>query len=402
MILILDFALAVLASIGFSNLIESPRVRYGHALVIVTAALCGWGIWRVHKLQAGTEVFLDSPAFTTILLMISLGIVLLRLSSHLSSRAFATLIVSVTAIDVFSFSFGFVPFVPVRSIFPVSPVFSFLKESLAPGERIGIIDDAMPVNVGMMYGIRSIDGYDFRLLSNRDLFSDFDKRGPIGYSQAVHSTRLTALLDRRLDMMAVKYFVAANANEGPEALRSDPTRFRLAYSFGSIDIFENRLALKPVNLVSSQKIEILTDPEEQLHRLKSIDFDPASSAIVGELPKFFPSSSHTWDRSAVDQVNFLTTGEIRVRAEVAGSSVLVVSEAYYPGWRVKVDGVPQTILRVNVGLMGVGLGPGVHDVRFEFSSTMVHAGIAISILTLIMCAILLSAFANRKPAALHV
>jgi len=61
----------------------------------------------------------------------------------------------------------------------------------------------------------------------------------------------------------------------------------------------------------------------------------------------------------------------------------VVSEAYYPGWRVAVDGADAPLWRVNGMMRGVALQTGEHEVVFRFRSRSIFAGAVISGLALV-------------------
>jgi Bacterial membrane protein YfhO len=57
---------------------------------------------------------------------------------------------------------------------------------------------------------------------------------------------------------------------------------------------------------------------------------------------------------------------MEVEVENKQSGILVVHEAYYPGWIAEVDGQPVRILRTNLLFRGVELGAGRHRVVFHF------------------------------------
>ncbi len=61
---------------------------------------------------------------------------------------------------------------------------------------------------------------------------------------------------------------------------------------------------------------------------------------------------------------------------------LVLSEAQYPGWRARIDGAIVPVQRVDVMFQGVAVPAGRHSVVFEFASTTLRAGFAISTLAL--------------------
>ena len=72
--------------------------------------------------------------------------------------------------------------------------------------------------------------------------------------------------------------------------------------------------------------------------------------------------------------------EVRTSSETAG--ILVLSENYFPGWRVYVDGQAAELLRVNYDLRGVSLPQGEHAVSFVYRPASVVIGLVVSLLTL--------------------
>lgn len=82
---------------------------------------------------------------------------------------------------------------------------------------------------------------------------------------------------------------------------------------------------------------------------------------------------------------------LRVQAPSAGW--LVVTDRYAPGWRATVDGRPMPIHKAAFLFRGVAIGPGTHDVRFEFRPfgyrTLVVASWSL---------LLAACFAGRLPA----
>jgi uncharacterized membrane protein YfhO len=63
--------------------------------------------------------------------------------------------------------------------------------------------------------------------------------------------------------------------------------------------------------------------------------------------------------------------------------VLVVSDAWYPGWSATVDGKPAPLLRADYALVGVALPAGRHVVELRFASRPTRAGLALSLLGVI-------------------
>lgn len=75
---------------------------------------------------------------------------------------------------------------------------------------------------------------------------------------------------------------------------------------------------------------------------------------------------------------------VRIRATSPGDGYLVLSDAYYPGWTARVDGVPVPLLRANYHFRTVALPKGEHVVAFDFSSRTLMVGGIITGLTLLL------------------
>ena len=65
----------------------------------------------------------------------------------------------------------------------------------------------------------------------------------------------------------------------------------------------------------------------------------------------------------------------RVEVSAAGPGILVLSEIFYPGWSVKVNGVEEDLLVQDEVLMGVKLGPGTQQIEFEFRPSSIYIGL---------------------------
>jgi len=60
-----------------------------------------------------------------------------------------------------------------------------------------------------------------------------------------------------------------------------------------------------------------------------------------------------------------------------------LSDTYYPGWRVSVDGAQAPLMRVNHTLRGVFLPEGTHEVVFFFAPRVLYLGLASTVIALL-------------------
>ncbi len=72
----------------------------------------------------------------------------------------------------------------------------------------------------------------------------------------------------------------------------------------------------------------------------------------------------------------------RIVVEAEGPGLLVLSEIFYPGWKVKVDGQSSDLEKPLGLLRGVLLESGVHTVAFDFRPILVYLGVLLGILVL--------------------
>ena len=84
-----------------------------------------------------------------------------------------------------------------------------------------------------------------------------------------------------------------------------------------------------------------------------------------------PPSRHEWPASAGAEdgrARIVSWRPDRTEVEVDNKQpgILVVHDAYYPGWVAEIDGRPARILRTNVLFRGVEVGEGRHLVVFRF------------------------------------
>jgi hypothetical protein len=121
--------------------------------------------------------------------------------------------------------------------------------------------------------------------------------------------------------------------------------------------------------------------QRTLSALASADMDTESTALVSGSPglgdRFGP-------QPVADQGRVTVTGsgahevQAMVDAEVR-PGFLVWSEAWYPGWRATVDGIPVRVERANHAFQGVVVPPGAHRIRFTYRPTAYRVGLYITL-----------------------
>jgi hypothetical protein len=254
------------------------------------------------------------------------------------------------------------------------------KDSIIP-PRIAQMGHAYGANFELMYGFRSVGGYEISLERLKKFLSDLspDEMDLIMFTtKGVLETR-----DRRIDMLSAKYYIVSEWDPRYLEFRKQPERFRFLHTFTDTDVYENLRALPPAWLVPASGIEAIADEERQLSRLKDPNFDAEHCVVMAEAPKDLPASPAAaagvagaakveWTRWSVNAF------EVDVNAPEP--SVLVISQTEYPGWKAWIDGKPAALTRANYVFPAIFVPPGSHHVRFSFEPSSFKAGLALSLL----------------------
>jgi hypothetical protein len=80
------------------------------------------------------------------------------------------------------------------------------------------------------------------------------------------------------------------------------------------------------------------------------------------------------------------------------TGVVVIHEAYYPGWRARLDGRPVPIVPANLMFRGIVVGPGHHRIDMEYPATQYCALAPVSVAGVLAALVLLLWKRRRKEA----
>jgi len=165
-----------------------------------------------------------------------------------------------------------------------------------------------------------------------------------------------------------------------------------------IKIYVNKDALDRAYIV--HKMVFITNEDHILEELKNPQFNYRDCVILEEDDR--QKHGFTGGRP-VDDITYLdklhpagneyariteyNTNSLIVETNIIKDGFLVLSEAYYSGWKVFIDGVQGHIYRANYLFRAVFLKRGIHTVRFVYQPVTLFKGAAITIISLIILAI---------------
>ncbi|MBI2845513.1 MAG: YfhO family protein, partial [Chloroflexi bacterium] len=207
----------------------------------------------------------------------------------------------------------------------------------------------------------------------------------IGLDESLHPVKITIrylVPQGRLVVRGVSLIDQRNGAHRSLIVSSEG-QYRLVHS-GEVKIYE-KLDLLPRAFIVHDAIA-LPDEEVALRALADPSFSPeAEVVLIGE-----QESVSYGEGSANEGVTILEyqPERIVIQARIEAPGYLVLSDAYFPGWRAEVDGRGAEILRANYYFRAVFLEPGEHIVEFVYDPPLFKLGAAISIATLFLVAIL--------------
>lgn len=154
--------------------------------------------------------------------------------------------------------------------------------------------------------------------------------------------------------------------------------YRLVHS-GDLKIYENLENLPRAFVVHRVQIS-----EAALEAMQEEAFDPGQEVILSQGPV-----GHLEEGSVQDRVSIVSYQPERVvvQAHLGAPGYLVLTDAYYPGWRALVDGRPAKIERADYYFRAVYLEEGKHTIEFVYDPLSFKVGLAISLASLALMVI---------------
>jgi Bacterial membrane protein YfhO len=114
--------------------------------------------------------------------------------------------------------------------------------------------------------------------------------------------------------------------------------------------------------------------EQALNHLRTSE-DPATEVAVAAeaIPSGLPATQLGRVRLAAHLPD-----RVELQAEMETPGLVVLSDAFYPGWKAEVNGAAATIVRVNEFVRGVFVSAGSQRIIFEYNPPAYQLGLAIT------------------------
>jgi hypothetical protein len=135
------------------------------------------------------------------------------------------------------------------------------------------------------------------------------------------------------------------------------------------------------------QVRPMRSEDELLAALKDPGFDPGAAALVeSDFPHSFPGSGGQPPSWKAD-ITAYHDNNIHLTVATDRDGLLVLSEAFYPGWNAYIDGAATPVYRTDYSLRGIVVPAGNHSVEFRFESASFREGLWLTLATLALCVI---------------
>ncbi|MCA1845036.1 MAG: YfhO family protein [Actinobacteria bacterium] len=109
-------------------------------------------------------------------------------------------------------------------------------------------------------------------------------------------------------------------------------------------------------------------------------FDPAATALLESDCRGCDGARQPGPAGSVSGVRW-TAASVDVALQASRPGLLVLSQAWFPGWTASVDGRAAQVVRVDGLVQGVPVGPGPHRVRLSYRAPGLRAGLKVTLCT---------------------
>ena len=156
-----------------------------------------------------------------------------------------------------------------------------------------------------------------------------------------------------------------------------------AFEDRGVEVLKNNRALPRAWLVTQAEA---VDGEEALRAIRGESdepFDPRETVLLEVRPDELPQlPGGKIDASSEVRLTGYEPTRLTIETSAPTSTVLVVSEIFYPGWKATIDGQPARIMLADYLLRGIALPAGNHKIEMHYSLPTGYVGVLISIVSL--------------------
>lgn len=367
-LVLVDFCLAVLSALGLDYIVKPEKVRerrlfrmlvYGFLVVAILWMLVLLGPkFGISQDALDVRIAQRNLALPTGLFVISafglLGLSRFALKQIIFTRIFIVILLSTTLFDFYRFFHKFTPFTDQSLLFPKTATIQFLQDHLGSYRMMTTDRRIMPPNVTAYYRLQSVDGYDpLYLLNYGQAVAAWTRNAPDITPASFNRILIPEKVDSFwTDLLGVKYVLSLT----PLA----DQKLQLVFQEGETRVYEN-LSVYPRAFLAQEVIQL-----------------NSHQAVVDDMylfPETLRTTVYTEEDIKVTAVPLLDSetadivsyepNRILIKSTTSFERLLVLTDIFYPEWKVFINGKPAAIIATDCLLRGVVVPAGENLVEYR-------------------------------------
>lgn len=326
---------------------------------------------------------------TVILILFSVGLYAYFKKNSLR-KIFLVLLFILTFFDLFYFFHKITPFSPKEYVYPKTAVLQYLKDNGSINRFWGYGSGFIENNFSTIENLYTADGYEPLHIKRYGELISASKDGNItnslsrsdvniqgGYGE--NDLKNNVYRQRILNLLGVKYILNKKDNSQIDSAFSSEI-YKLIWQEAPWQIYENMSVLPRVFLASDYVVE--KNKDKIIQMIFDDKFNLREEIILEE--ELSPKLSLSKDENAKVEIGKYTPNKVVLKTNSAGNMLLFISDNYYKGWKVSIDGENGKIYRANYSFRAVPIKKGNHEVIFSYHPNSFFLGGKISLVTIIV------------------
>jgi len=386
-IFLLSFCLSILGAFGMENWLTRTDKT---SKKILAAVLGGLFVLWLARFTSPHMISQKNLLFSTAIFGVATTIIQIGQRWEKGKKYLFLALIAITIADNWYFFQKFNSFVPRALVFPTANIFSWLSTHANNNRFWGVGNANIEANFATQYRLFTPDGYDplypktygefLGAAKNGKLTTTFDNQTR---SDAVIPSDMSGgfmnnpMRKKILDTLGIKYILDRTENASDERT-FPPDTFRLAYESGGWKIFENLTSLPRARMI--QNYTVVQDKATFEQKFFDPTFDIAQTILLRKEPDLTITSQES---RGIATISSYMPNEVVIETSAVSNQLLILSDTYFPGWKVWIDNKQSEILVANWTLRAVAVPHGNHTVVFRYDPISFSIGTKTSMISIL-------------------
>lgn len=398
MLLFVTFSAAILTAVGLNNLTKYRKTAMAVTLVTLSLLVVVL-VYLFINIQMSSASGKDEVRQVENLkvalknTVVPTGLIALMLISQIliKRKVFLMVILGfLIVIDNFRFSYKVMDFSKANLLYPTTPAIEFIQQNIGYFRFDREKSEVFPPNSWIPYKLMSPSGYDpLYPKQYAQFYNVYNNNDPLG--GVSRYAELDQYNSPFTDLAGVKYLMVARRDKEGVIKREAETisykinedKYKRVFEDKTTIILENPDVLPRVNFY--QNFEVEADSIKALRKLRA-GFNFKQAVILDKTPNIKPSNVR---EDASLKIKGYRANKVVIESNSKGDGVVMLTDTYYPGWKVYVDNKESELFLANGIFRAVGVTAGKHNIEFKYQPESFKLGAIISAFSFIFWLVLI-------------